>query len=483
MINSISNLEPKGLWDVFSKLLQIPHPSGFEQKMANFICEFAKANCHQCTVDEVGNVIVDLKACPEKQNAPLVILQGHMDMVPVCKDGFTHDFKQDPIEALIDNGKIKADHTSLGADNGIAIAMMLSLMAKKDLKAGPLRMIFTVEEETSMKGASNIDKKYLQGDYLINLDSEDNGYLFVSCAGSCDINLSFEYQKIATEHTKGLKINLDNFSGGHSGADIHLGRANAIKVLASILNSLTFDFDFFIEKIEGGTVRNSIPTFASASIAVDVSEFDKVKAAIEEAFKEQALIYSATDKNARLSISEQEVTNSLSYAQTQDLISLLLALPNGILRLSPLYEGNIVETSINLGVISTCDKSVDLCLLPRSLTDLSLNDTIDRVSCIVNLLDNVKMKVQNLHPAWQSPSDNHLIKVLNDCYKKVTGNSFKITALHAGVECAQFVKANPNLQLISIGPTISSPHSIYESLDIQGTNDMYNTLLLALEIL
>jgi len=478
---SISDLEPKALWSIFDRVTSIPRPSGHEQKIAKFIMDFAKAHQKSCTMDETGNVIIEVESNNGK-NAPLVILQGHMDMVPVVESGYSHDFLNDPIDTYIDNNKVKAHHTTLGADNGIAIAMMLALISEPSYKHGPLRLIFTVEEETSMKGASLLDKKYLQGDYLINLDSEDNGYVFASCAGSCDINIGFGYDTVKTENTRSLEISLDGFNGGHSGADIHLGRANAIKVLATMLNDLAEDYDFFIESIDGGFVRNSIPTKAKVTLAVDECEFDAFKDAAVKCFNEVYEIFSTTDPKATCTLKDTDTVNSLAYAQTLDLIHLLVALPDGIERMSPVYEG-IVETSINLGVVKTLDNAIEISLLPRSLSGRALEKETAKVLALCDLTDSVEVSVSNLHEAWESASHTHLIEVLDKCYKEITGCNFKITALHAGVECAQFAKANKELQLISIGPTIEHPHSIDECLDIEGTNQIFSTVCRALAIL
>ncbi|MGN0903060.1 MAG: beta-Ala-His dipeptidase [Succinivibrio sp.] len=476
---SISELEPKSVFSIFSKILTIPRPSSHEEKIAEFILDFAKEHNLKAFKDETGNVIVEAEATAGKENTPTVILQGHIDMVTVAKDGLAHDFFKDPIDAYIEDGFIKAHDTTLGADNGIAVAMALALMTDPNLSHGPVRAIFTVEEETTMKGALNLDKKYLNADYLINLDSEDNGYLFVSCAGSTDINIKFLTERVSTEHTDALKIELSSFTGGHSGADIHLGHGNAIKVLASILDELSDDFDFFIQSIDGGVVRNSIPTSASVVLNLDSDEKEEFSAAFKQCFDVQKEIYKYTDKNATFTISDAVVSDAIGHAQSIDLLHLLHSLPSGISRMSPRFEG-IVETSVNLGVIRTTKECISISMLPRSLSSDGLSDMIKTVKAQCYLLDNTEVETSNYHEPWSSPDRNSLIEVLNECYKGCTGQEFKITALHAGVECAAFAKANPDLQLISIGPTILNPHSIKERVDIRGTADIYKTVSSAL---
>ncbi len=482
MSTTITDLEPQKVWKYFDEITKIPRPSGHEKKIAEYLSKFAKEHNFECVIDKVGNVIIDVPATSDKQNAPLVILQGHMDMVPVAAEGFTFDFKKDPIKTFIDGPFVKAERTTLGADNGIALAMALSIFDDKELSHGPLRAIFTVEEETTMKGAANIDPKYLKAEYLINLDSEDNGFLFVNCAGSNDVDLSFNFSKIVPENTKALTLKISNLEGGHSGADIALYRANAIKVLATILDNLSDDFDFFIQDIKGGTVRNSIPAKASVTLAVPENEVEAIKEAFKTQFDEQKSIYKNTDPNMECAFENATSKDALGYALSLDLIHLLRGLPSGVVRMSDEFKG-IVETSINLSMVSMKDDTVKIDLMPRSLSKIGLNDIISTVQAQCYLLDNVEIEVSGYHEPWSSPSKNRLIDVLNDSYKEETGKPFEITALHAGVECAMFAKYNSELQLISIGPTVLNPHSPMERVDIKGTKEIYSTVIRALAML
>ena len=482
MSKALTCLEPKAVWSYFNEITKIPRPSSHEEKIAEFILKFAKVHGFKSHKDEVGNVIIDIEATEDKKDAPLVILQGHMDMVPVVEDGYTHDFLKEGIKAYVDAPFVKAEHTTLGADNGIAIALVMALADDKTLSHGPLRAVFTVEEETTMKGATGLSPEYLHGDYLINLDSEDNSYLFVNCAGSYDVNIKFNFSKVETEDTKALEITMSHLAGGHSGADIHLGHANAIKLLASLLDDMSDDVDFFINNISGGAVRNAIPSKAQCTICVPEKEIDTAKSKLNELFKVQKEIYAKTDPMMTLEITESDKRDALGYAQTLDLIHFIRSLPNGIMRMSPEFSG-IVETSINLGVINSDNDCVKICMLARSLNSDALSDMINTVKSQCYLLDNVEVEESNRHEPWSSPSKNRLIDVLNESYKSVTGNEFKVTALHAGVECATFAKANKKLQLISIGPTVLNPHSPKERVDIEGVKDIYLTVSRALAML
>lgn len=327
---SLSVIEPKAVWKFFNEIVKIPHYSGYEDKIRDYLVSFAEDRNLKYEVDSFGSVIIDVPASAGKENAPSVILQGHMDMVPVVEDGFKHDFSKEPVDAYVEDGFVKARHTTLGADNGIAIAMALAIFDDRTLSHGPLRAIFTVEEETTMKGALNLDAKYLQADYLINLDSEENGYLYVNCAGSADINISFNVNRVEVEDCDSFTFELSHFTGGHSGTDITSGNANAIKVLASVLDNLSDDYDFFIQDIDGGFVRNSIPAKAKVTVSVPKCDSAEFSNAFKQCFNEQKSLYADTDKNAELTIAKAECKEALSYTQSLDLIHLLRSLPSGV---------------------------------------------------------------------------------------------------------------------------------------------------------
>ncbi len=475
----LTDLEPKAVWKHFKELNKIPRPSSHEQKAAQYIVDFANKHGFKVETDAVGNVIVDVPASEDKKDAPTVILQGHMDMVPVAAEGYDFDFLKDPIQSYVDGEFVKAKNTTLGADNGIAISMALAMFEDKNLSHGPLRAIFTVEEETTMKGAGNLDAKYLDATYLINLDSEENGFLYVNCAGSQDVDIRFNVSKIIPEATKALTIKLSHFTGGHSGADIAVGCANAIKVMANIIDDLSDEYDLFIQDFTGGTVRNSIPAKASVTIAIPDEETDEIKQSIMKIFEQHKALYAMTDPNMQIQISDDKVGKALGYAQTQDLIHLLRALPSGIIRMSKEFSP-VVETSINLSMVKTSENEILIEMMPRSLSDTGLATIVEDVRSTCYLLDNVEVETKNLHHCWSSPSHNRLIDVLNECYKEVTGKEFTITAMHAGVECAQFALLNKELQLISVGPTILNPHSPQERVDIKGVEQMYITVCRAL---
>lgn len=468
----IASLEPKQVWSEFANILQIPRPSGHEEKLAEYLINFAHDHNYAAALDASGNVIIKAEATLGRENSPKVILQAHMDMVPVALDSVKHDFLKDPIDAYIDNDFVKAHGTTLGADDGIGIATILAILADKELSHGPLTAIFTVEEETTMKGALGVSCNALQGDYLINLDSEENGLLYIGCAGSCDVNLSFKAERIKVEDCAGIKLNLSGFLGGHSGSDIHLGRANAISLLALILNELSGSFDFFISSFTGGIVRNSIPSKASVCLNLPKEHLADFKAACTEAFNKAISAYARLEKEAELSFEEHEVQECLSYAQSLELVSLLLALPHGVVRLSDI-DPSIVETSVNLGTVKTAEQSIDICLMPRSLKESGLDEIIAKIEACAQLLDNVEISHEHRHACWLSSDHNELIDSMQSACESLGLKRMKITLMHAGLETATFAETAPNLQLVSLGATILNPHSPQERVNIQGVGEIY----------
>ena len=475
MQDALKSLEPQSLWQHFDQLLSIPHSSGHEEKVAKWLLDFAREHNFEAHQDKAGNVIMNVPATPGRENRPLLILQSHMDMVAVAAPNISHDFTTDPISVYEQDGFIRAKGTTLGADDGIGIATTLSIFEDRSLEHGPLKEIFTVEEETTMKGALSLSSEDLKGDFLLNLDSEDNGYLFVSCAGSCDADIDYDFERVTVEDCEALEISLTGFSGGHSGSDINKGHGNAILNMAHILSAVSDDCDFFLTDYRGGQARNSIPTECFATVCIPYGTSDKFKESFTTALEQVKNVYSRTDAAISVCFAKAQVKPALSYADTLGFIHMLAALPNGPSRMWD-TDPDIVQTSCNTGVVCTTDTAIRVKLMPRSLSETALSLFLNTLTSLVSLLDNVQLQISNRHPCWSSPEDNALIRALNAGYRQVTGNDFKITAIHAGLECAQYTVANPQLQQASIGATVSNPHSPMERVDIQGVRDVYETV-------
>ncbi len=493
----IKDLAPLAVFTHFQNLCNIPHPSGNERGVAKYLINFAQQHGLECELEECGNVILKKKASAGRENSPSLILQGHIDMVPVARNGYEHNFKVDPIvprymdENTADVNKkmleicegpyITATNTTLGADDGLGVCLMLALLEDKELSHGPITAIFTVEEESSMKGAIELDPEYLQGDYLLNLDSEDHGELFVGCAGSINANVTFIPELVKVVDCTPITLNLTGLRGGHSGCDIHLGRGNAIDIICGILAEVSDSNDFFIQKFHGGEIRNSIASSAYVELAVPTNTIASFKDAARAAMVRYQDLYSDSDPEMHLILGSCQLqANALSYTSSQNLISLLRALPNGVMRMSSEYKG-VVETSCNLSTVRTKSDAITIALLPRSLRDHGLDDVIDKIDSICSLLDNVEVGFQGRSFGWTSPTESDLIDILKDEYKKQCGIDVKITSIHAGLETGYFAKANPKLKMISLGPTVRCAHSPDECCSVKHTEQVYDILKATLE--
>lgn len=492
----IKDLNPQAVFTHFQALCGIPHPSGHEQGIARYLISFANQHGLNVEVEECGNVIVTKKATPGRESSPTVILQAHMDMVPVARSGLEFDFVTTPITTQIKDvgdetaskvllercqgAYICADNTTLGADNGIGVALILAILEDETLEHGPLTAIFTVEEESTMKGAINIDPSYLEGDYLINLDSEDFGEFFVGCAGSINANITYVPELVKVVDCEPITITLSGLVGGHSGADIHLNRGNAIDILCGILAEVSDSNDFFIQKFHGGEIRNSIPSSAYVELAVPRNTLNDIKLSISAALIRYQELYADTDPDLHLVLGTCPLLETaLSYTSSQNLISFLRALPNGALRMSRDFP-NVVETSCNLSTVRTTKQGIDISLLPRSLKDHGLDDVIDRIDSICSLLDNVEVGFTHRNYGWSSPAHNRIIDLMTSIFKEKCGIDPVVTCIHAGLECGYFAKANPKLQMLSLGPTVISPHSPEECVSIEHTKVTYEVLREAL---
>ncbi|MDD6318981.1 MAG: beta-Ala-His dipeptidase [Succinatimonas hippei] len=480
MTRDISSLQPRSLFSRFSELCSIPRTSGHESTVAEWIAKFAKEHSLPCRTDEAGNVIINAPASEGLGNKPGVILQAHMDMVPASDAGVSHDFLKDPIEVYEDNGWLKARGTSLGADDGLGLCTILALLDDPSLKHGPITAIFTVEEETTMKGALAITKTDLKdAEYLINLDSEDSGYVFTGCAGSCDADIRLPLERVQTPDCSLFKLTFTGFLGGHSGSDIALGRANAIKFATQTLLSLSDDFEFFISSIEGGRARNAIPSSCDVTVNVPNESVASLKKALSSEFEKLKSLYTKEDPEITLKVTEgSPKSKALSAECSIELLNLLNALPSGALSFHDKAK-TLTMSSCNLGSVILADDSACMKLMPRSLTDAGLNQIVTILKSCAELSGAV-CEFSNYHDCWLSPSDSTLVEALSSAWSKVSGSALQNAVIHAGLECARFHTLCPDLQMASIGSTIISPHSPRERAEIKGAVMVYETLRLAL---
>lgn len=475
-MNDIRKLEPGSLWNFFYDLTQIPRPSKKEQKVIDYIVKFGKDHKLETIVDTTGNVIIKKPAARGMEKREGVVLQTHLDMVPQKNNDKKHDFEKDPIETLIDGDWVKANGTTLGSDNGIGVAATLAILASKDIPHGPLEALFTIDEETGMTGAFGLKKGLLDGDILINLDSEDINELCVGCAGGLDISARKKYKEEKTpEGMTSYRVTAKGLKGGHSGVDIAMGRANSNKLMFRFLMQAESDFDIRLAEAEGGNLRNAIPR---ESYSVLLVEDEKVKA-FEKFVKEYEKICKAefTDTEpdmSFLSIKCEMPEKVMAKMDQYRIIRAVFACPNGVQRMSQAVKG-LVETSNNLAIVKVSNGNFEVQNLCRSSVDSAKEATAWRIAAVFHLID-ANVEMSGGYPGWKPDMDSPILGISAGVYKKLFGVMPEIKAIHAGLECAIIGGVYPALDMISFGPTIKYPHSPDEKVGITSVKKFFSLL-------
>ncbi len=462
----IRSLEPKALWKHFYSITQVPRPSGKKEPIGTFIENFGKSLGLETLRDEVGNVLIRKPATPGMENRKAVILQAHMDMVPQKNSGIAHNFETDPIQAYIDGDWVTAKDTTLGADNGIGIAAAMAVLESKDIAHPAIEMFITVDEETGMHGAFGLQPNFLKGDILINMDSEDEGELYVGCAGGLDANITFAYQEVEVpDGDVALKVSLTGLKGGHSGVDIHLQRANANKLMFRFLKEAVRSYEARLASIDGGSLRNAIPREAFAVITVPAEGVDDLMefaAECEDLFIEE---FKGVENNISLKVEETELPSGLLPEEIQDdLINGVTACFNGVYRVIPELP-SVVETSNNLAIIKSNGKTVELKSLLRSSVDSRKEELASVIESTFSLAG-AKVEFTGGYPGWKPNLDSPILKEMTKVYEDKFGKTPKVMIIHAGLECGILGTHYPNMDMISFGPTIRYPHSPDEKVNI-----------------
>lgn len=478
---TIKDLKPTLIWSIFDQITKVPRPSKKEDKIRKFLLDFAAAHNVAVKTDEVGNVVMSKPATPGHEDAPTVILQGHMDMV--CESNHKDfDFDNNPITTIIDGEWVHADGTTLGADNGIGMAAALAVMADNTLEHGPVEALFTVDEETGMTGANNLGADMMNGSILLNLDSEDDGEIFIGCAGGVDTTITFDYKREMTppEH-HWFRIDLSQLSGGHSGGDIHEGRANSNKLLARFLFNVMQKCSLSLSEISGGNLRNAIPRAAHAVFGVPVSQKEEVIVIFNRFIAEVENEYKVTDPKATITIEstdKPEVT--IDCDTTCRLIRSLYACPHGVISMSHELEG-LVETSTNLAAVKMQDNSSILITTSQRSSVESRKWDIARQIEALFLLAGAHVTHGDGYPGWQPNMNSTIMKIAGDAYEELYGVKPAIKAIHAGLECGLFLTKYPHLDMVSFGPTLRGVHSPSEKMHIPAVERFWNQLVLILK--
>ncbi|GAD04753.1 aminoacyl-histidine dipeptidase [Porphyromonas crevioricanis] len=478
----MTDLKPTILWQCFDEITKVPRPSKKEEKIIAYLEEFARKHNIDYSKDQIGNIVMRKPATKGYEHLETVILQSHMDMVCEKNSDVVHDFEKDPIRTVVDGDWLRAEGTTLGADNGIGCAAQMAVLISNDIEHGPLECLFTVDEETGLTGAQNIQPGFLSGKILLNLDSEDEGEMFIGCAGGKDTQGLFTYKK--EELPQGyifLKVSVSGLRGGHSGGDIHLGLGNANKLLARFLMEVDKEMSWVLSEIKGGNLRNAIAREAYAIIGIEAAKKETVRVLLNE--------FSAAVEN-ELSAVEPSVKFSLETAETPDfkidcttkhnLLLALIVCPHGVLGMSHEIEG-LVETSTNLASVKMIeDNGILIGTSQRSSTESLKIAACDQVASTFRLAG-AEVRHSDGYPGWKPNPNSKILQAASDTYEEIFGKKPAIKAIHAGLECGLFLDKYPYLDMVSFGPTLRDVHSPAERIEIKTVQMWWDHLLLLLK--
>lgn len=468
------NLEPDKVWNYFEEISRIPRCSKNEEEIGEYILSVAEKNGLEAEQDEVGNIVIK-KPSTTDHNAPITVLQSHMDMVCEKDEDVDHDFTEDPIKLKKEGEWVTAEGTTLGADDGIGVAISLAIATSENLEHGPLEFLFTVDEETGLTGAFNLKKDFIEGKKLINLDSEEFGEFTIGCAGGGNTEIFLPID--TTEKDQNLiQIKVTGLKGGHSGVEIDKGRANSIKIIGRLLWNLKQKTDFTIKEIEGGQKHNAIPRTSKTIISTQKTE-KQIQEIIKNEFRKIKEEYKEIDENMELKtqkIQQNKQTKTLTPESTEKTINLIRALPHGVIKMDPVIE-NLVRTSTNLAIIRKTNNQIKITMSTRSSLETELEATRNRIKSIAK---NFKCEIEEEkpYPGWKPQKNTELLKTLKTTYKNTFKQEPKIKAIHAGLETGIIGKKYKNMEMVSIGPEIQNPHTPQEKVNTKSVQKFWKHL-------
>ncbi len=480
-MNVLKNLEPAGVMRYFEELNSIPRASKKEQKVSDWLVKFAKDRKLEVIQDQFLNVIIKKPATTGYEHVPTLILQGHMDMVCEKNQETVHDFDKEGIKLRIDGDLIKGTGTTLGADNGIAVAFALALL-DSDLPHPALEVLITADEEMGMTGAINLDGSLLTGKLMLNLDTEEEGEIYVSCAGGASGNLEIPIQwGDIQDKEEGFLVQIKGLQGGHSGADIHLQKGNSNKLLGRVLNEIRKDIKFNISEINGGAKANAIPREANATIVTNSCNLEKLNSItkkMEDIFKDE---YRVSDASVVVELTAKKITKVMNELTSNTIIDAIILHASGINSWSLDIEG-LVESSLNLGVIEQHENSIIFRSAIRGSVASKKIEMIETLKVLAKTL-NISFTDTDHYPAWQYNPNSELRDIFLDVYEKTTGKKAGIKAIHAGLECGVLSEKIPGVDIISFGPNIRGAHTPEESVSISSIQNTWNYFLKGIEAL
>ena len=480
MATNLLELKPELLWKHFDALRQIPRESKNEKAAGDYVISVAKENGLEYDQDEIGNVVVRVPATPGHESAKTIVLQGHLDMVCEKNSDEDFDFEKDAIQVRQEGEWLYAQGTTLGADNGIGVAAALAFSEDKTAVHGPLELLCTVDEETGLTGAAEIQSSFLNGKILLNLDSEEEGVFTIGCAGGGDTKLflNADYEPFAGKH---IKIGISGLKGGHSGMDISKSRGNAIKFLVRCLWPVMGNYSFRLFSIDGGSKRNAIAREIFAQLVVSESDYAAFKNDVKKAFVDLHFEYKSVETDAKLTFEDlaEKPLKTFDKDTQENLLNFLFALPHGISKMSADIP-DLVETSVNLATVKSLEDKIEIGLSSRSSINSALAASKQKLQALGNLAGATIDQPEG-YPGWAPNLDSQILVTLKKVYKDVTRKEPEVQAIHAGLECGIIGEKFPGMDMISIGPNIENPHSPDERVNIPTVERFWNLLKATLE--
>jgi len=474
----MKTLEPQKVWNYFHDITQIPRPSKKEEKIIAYLQSFANQNYLEYKIDRGGNILICKSATPGYENRKKIILQAHTDMVCEKNNDVIHNFDTDPIDYYIDGDWIKAHGTTLGGDNGIGMAMMLAVLASDNLNHPPLECLFTVDEETGLTGAFALENNLLDGRVLINLDSEDDGVIFIGCAGGIDTTATLPYSaEKSPEGYFAFTVSVKGLTGGHSGDDIHRGRGNANKILNRYLWNLNKMMDVRIHSFDGGNLRNAIPREATAKVSVPWSQKETIRVELNNYIADIEKELGDAEPGLQICLESENMPGVVIDKKTSDaLLNVLYACPHGVKAMSRDMPG-LVETSTNLASVKMIpDNTILITTSQRSSVNSLKYDIAHQVEAVLSLTG-ATVTHGDGYPGWKPNLDSEILITARKAYNKLFGEEAQVRAIHAGLECGLFLEKYPQLDMISIGPQMYGVHSPDERLSISSTQKCWKWLV------
>lgn len=480
-MSEIKNLKPECIWRNFDALTQVPRPSGHLEKVQQFLLDFAKNTGVEAFKDEAGNIVMRKPATPGMENRKTTILQAHMDMVPQKEKTSTHNFETDPIQTYVDGEWVKAKGTTLGADDGLGVAAIMAVMEAKDLKHGPIEALITADEETGMYGANGLPAGELEGEILLNLDTEKEGELIIGSAGGVDITATLDYKETESDKTDAaVKITIKGLKGGHSGLEICEGRGNANKMMVRIVREAIAEDDACLATWHGGNMRNAIPREAEVVLTLPKENVDDLKSIVadyKETFNNE---YKGIESDIEVTAEEVALPDMIVPQEIQDnLVDAIYAAHNGVWRYIPTMP-EIVETSSNLAIVDIDGGKAAIKILARSSSETMKDELSTSLESCFNMAG-MKVEFSGAYGGWDPNTDSELIKVMRNIYKNLFNEEPTVQVVHAGLECSIILSKYPGLDICSFGPTLLSPHTPSERAYWPSATKFWDLLVKTLE--